>query len=164
MKKTLRQGLMAATAIFALTTLPLIAGPRGGGGPDGERGGHGIGRLLPPPGYLDLTEEQKAAAEKLRDDAKTKIEPLMAGQKAARQQLHSLLESASPDPAAVGTLTIQLHQGRQAVKDVLLATEQSFIALLNDEQKVKYENFRELRRDRRGKMAERFGFGEGEEE
>lgn len=163
MKTTLRQGLIAASAIFALTALPLFAGPRGGGGPDGGRGEHGLARLLPPPGYLDLTTEQRAAAEKLRDDAKAKIEPILASQKDARQQLRSLLEGTSPDPAAVGNLTIQVHQNRQAVKDVLLATEQSFIALLNDEQKAKYENFRELRQERRGRMAERFGFGEGEE-
>ena len=163
MKSPLRQGLRAASAILALVALPLLAGPRA----DGERGrgGH-FGRLLPPPSYLDLTEEQKAATDKLREETKAKIRPILEGQRQIREDLRAQLEAAKPDATTVGQLTIQLHQNRQAVKDILLATEQSFIALLNADQKAKYENFRELRSERMHRFHDRFGdrFGGGDED
>lgn len=149
MNSPFRKGLVAVSALLALAALPALAGPGREGRGEGRGGGHGLGRLLPSAAYLDLTAEQKTAVEQLREDAKAKIKPMIEGQRAARQELSALLDAAQPDATAVGRLTIQMHQSRQAVQDVLKATEQSFVALLNADQKTKYENFRELRSERR---------------
>ncbi len=171
MKMTLRHGLVAASALLALATLPLLAGPHRGQGPGGEgRGGQGLGRFLPPASYLDLTADQEAAVEQLKTATEAQIKASMESQRADREELRTLLESSNPDAATVGNLTIQMHQGRQAVKTILQTAEQSFIALLNDEQKTKYEAFRELRQDRRENRQEhrggrghgRGGFGNGD--
>lgn len=156
MKNILRNRLVATAAVLALAALPALAGPHGEGR-GGRGGGHGLGRLLPSASYLDLNAEQKASVDRLRDEARAKIQPLIEGQREARKELRTLLDGANPDATAVGRLTIQMHQSRQQVKDVLAATEQSFVALLNADQKTKYDNFRELREDRRERRHDRRG-------
>lgn len=148
------KGLIAVSALLALAALPALAGPGRG---EGRGGGHGLGRLLPSAAYLDLTADQEAAAQRLREDAKSKMQPLMERQREARREQRSLLESAQPDAAAVGRLTIEMHQSRQSVKDLMKTTEQSFVALLNADQKAKYENWRELRSERRERGERRRG-------
>lgn len=151
------KGLIAVSALLALAALPALAGPGREGRGEGRGGGHGLGRLLPSAAYLDLTADQKAAVEQMREDAKSKMQPLMERQREARREQRSLLESAQPDAAAVGRLTIEMHQSRQSVKDLMKTTEQSFVALLNADQKAKYENWRELRSERRERGERRRG-------
>lgn len=153
MNRTLRQGLVAASAILALAALPALAGPGKDG--HGRGGGHGLGRLLPSASYLDLTAEQQASMDRLRDEAKAKVKPLIENQRSLRRQMRDLLDAAKPDPTAVGNAAIQLHQSRQAVKAALKETEQSFVALLNADQKAKYDNFRELRSERHERRGDR---------
>lgn len=160
MNKTLRQGLLAATALLALAALPALAGPRGEGHGRGGRE-HGFGRILPPASYLDLTADQKAAVDKLRDETKAKVQPLFESQRSKRQELRGLLDGATPDPTAVGNLTIAMHETTQQIKSALDAARVSFEALLTPEQKTKYDNFRELRQDRRERRGEHFGRGGG---
>lgn len=128
-------------------------GPRGGEGP-GPRAGHGPGHgprgFLPPPGYLDLTEEQKAAAEALREQARAEIEPLREQIRAQREQLHTLLDASNPDAAAVGQLVIGTHALHEQIRTLIESYEQRFAALLTPEQLTKWENFKELRRPHRG--------------
>lgn len=157
MNRKLRQGLVAASAILALAALPAFAGPGKGEGRHGRGGGHGLGRLLPSASYLDLTADQQASVDRLRDEAKTKVQPLIENQRSLRRQMREMLDAANPDAAAVGRVAIQLHQSRQAVKAALKETEQSFVALLNADQKTKYDNFRELRSERHERRGDRRG-------
>lgn len=162
MNKALRQGLLAATALLALAALPALAGPHGEGHGRGGREHGGLGRLLPPASYLDLTTDQQAAVDRLRDETKAKVQPLFESQRQKRQELRGLLGGAKPDPLAVGNLTIAMHQTTQQIKSALDAARVSFEAMLTAEQKTKYDNFRELRQDRRerrGDRGDRFGRG-----
>lgn len=159
MNKALRQGLLAATALLAFSALPALAGPHGEGHGRGGREHGMMGRFLPPADYLDLTADQKAAVDKLREDTRAKVQPLFESQRQKRQELRALLDGARPDAAAVGNLTIALHQSRQQIKAALDAARTSFEALLTPEQKTKYDNFRELRQERRERRGERWGGG-----
>jgi Spy/CpxP family protein refolding chaperone len=154
MNRKLRQGLVAASAILALAALPALAGP---GGKEGRGGRGGFGRLLPPASYLDLTADQEAAVDKLRESTKAKVQPLHEAQRAKRQELKALLDGAKPDPLKVGNLTIEMHENRQQIRSALESARVSFEALLTPEQKTKYENFRELREERRERRHDRRG-------
>ena len=154
---TLRIALVLAVLIPAVA----FAGP--GFGPRGERGERGgPGRhFLPPPGYLDLTDEQIEAAEAIRGDLHQQLRTLRENFSAQRQELQDLLDGADPDPAAVGNLVIGLHGERDSLHAALTAADAEFSALLTPEQLVKWESFKELRGERRhrGGHGQRGRFG-----
>ncbi len=139
-----------ALALALLMPVTALAGP--GFGPRGERGDGPpmAGRhFFPPPGYLDLTEEQIEATQAIRDNLHDQLEVLREEFSALRQQLRDLLDGDNPDPAAVGELVIELHSERGQFRDLLAAAEAEFEALLTAEQLTKWENFQELREQRR---------------
>lgn len=146
-------------ALALIVSIPAIAMAGPGFGPRGERGdGHGPpgGHFLPPPGYLDLTDEQIAAVEVIRDNLSEQLQALHEDHAALRQQLQDLLDAENPDPAAVGELVIELHGDRGQLRDALTAADAEFSALLTPEQLVKWENFKELRA-RRGHRGQGHG-------
>ncbi|MEE8522348.1 MAG: Spy/CpxP family protein refolding chaperone [Thermoanaerobaculia bacterium] len=150
--------LRIALALVVLIPAVALAGP--GFGPRGDRG-DGPGRhFLPPPGYLDLTDEQIDAAQVIRDDLRQQVQALHQDHAALRQQLRDLLDGDNPDPAAVGELVIELHGERGQLRDALTAADAEFSTLLTEEQLVKWENFKELR-GRRGHRGSGAGRGEG---
>ncbi|NJL27662.1 MAG: Spy/CpxP family protein refolding chaperone, partial [Thermoanaerobaculia bacterium] len=106
--------------------------------------------FLPPPGYLDLTDEQKTAAEALREQARTELEPLHEQIRTLHEQLRTAVESTNPDATAIGQLVISIHNQRVQIRTLLEGYGQRFAALLTPEQLTKWENFKELRRPRRG--------------
>lgn len=154
MKRTLQT--LVSTLLFALIPTLLLAEPPGRGagfrdrpGP-GLRGGHGPGGgFLPPPGYLDLTAEQKAAAEDLREQARAELEPLHEQVRTQWEQLRTMLDADNPDATAVGQRLIAIHQQRDEIRTRLESYGQRFAALLTPEQLAKWENFKELRHARR---------------
>ena len=149
---------LALVAIVLIALMPIVALAGPGSGPRGDRGGPGAGRhFLPPPGYLDLTEEQAEAAEAIRDNVREQLDAQRQQHHAARQQLRDLLASDSPDPVAVGQLVIEMHGQRDPLRSVLEAAEAEFEALLTDEQLEKWENFKELRQSRRHRGPGRHG-------
>jgi Spy/CpxP family protein refolding chaperone len=143
--KTLRIALALLVLIPAVALAGPGFGPRGdhGDGPGGP-GGPG-GHFLPPPGYLDLTDEQIDAAQAIRDGLRDQLQTLHESFAAQRQELEDLLDGDNPDPAAVGALVIGLHGERDQLHAALTAADAEFSALLTPEQLVKWENFKELR-------------------
>jgi len=131
------------------------SGARHGGGP-----GDGIGRFLPPPGYLDLSDEQIEAAQGILEVARAEIEPLREEGRTNREELHALLETENPDPTTVGELMIAGRDLRHEIRDVLEGYVAEFEALLTPEQLEKWENWQELRgkrHHRRGRGGPGFG-------
>ena len=163
---------IALVALALLTLLPLaaLAEPgwgRRGGGPGGP-GGPGR-HLFPPPGYLDLTEEQIEAAQAIRETVRDRMEGVREEVRALREQLRAALDSETPDATEVGQLAIALDAHRQAVRAVFEAAEADFAALLTAEQLEKWENFKELRGHRRGprhreRARDGSGFGPGSDQ
>ncbi len=177
--------LIALAALLPLTALAQPGQGRRGGGPGGP-GGPGVhggpggqggpGRhMFPPPGYLDLTDEQIEATQAIREVTRTELEGTRETGRALREQLQAALEGDAPDATEVGQLTLDLHALRQQTRAVLEDAESQFAALLTAEQLEKWENFKELRGNRRGpRHRERSregrrgsfggGFGEGSEQ
>ncbi len=138
---------LIAVALLALLPLAAIAEP---GDRDRHRG-RGPGRgMFPPPGYLDLSDEQIDAAEAIRESARAEMGAAREETGTLRDALKTMLESDSPNAAEVGQLVIDLHGLRQQTRATLEDAESQFAALLTAEQLEKWENFKELRKGRRG--------------
>ncbi len=147
------------SAFIALTLTASVAwiavaeaGPRDRGA---DRG------LLPPPGYLELTDEQSDAAQAIREEIRSTVEPIRDEMRALREQLEVAFDSGAPDATEVGQLAIDMHDHRQQLRTIRRDAESQFSALLSAEQLEKWGNFKELRR-RGGKRhhrgpGERFG-------
>lgn len=158
-----------------LLTLPAVAqppGPPGGGfdgGPGGfggERGngpgmrgpdGHGPSNHGPSnhgPGgflsrrvaeYLELTDEQIAAAKQIKEDLRAEIEPLHEQAQTQHQALRDLLDTDNPDAATVGQLVIDSHATREQVRAAGDNAKAAFVALLTPEQLELWENLKNVR-------------------
>ena len=149
--------VLAAIALLALLPLAAIAEPG-----HGYRGRGPARGLLPPPGYLDLTEEQIEAAEAIREGVRSEMSAARDERRTLREQLKAMLDGESPDAKAVGQLAIDLHAMRERTRATLEDAEARFVELLTAEQLEKWENFKELRQGRRG-GRHRGGFGGGGE-
>lgn len=157
------RGRLSLLALAALATgllaMPAVARDHDKGDHKGDhrggRGGHGIGRFLPPTGYLDLNASQEASVERMRDATRASAKPLMEAQRELRQELRAAIEGANPDATAIGNLTLKIHANRQQLKSIFDKAQMDFVALLDPAQKEKYENFRELRDERRDKRRDR---------
>lgn len=161
-----RIAIWTSIALLALAPLVFAQGPgrergpfRGGSGFErgeghhpgpGGRGMRELRHLLPPPGYLDLSEEQKEAVHELFEGLRSELEPLREQGKALREQLHDALESESPNAATVGQLMIDLHALKDQKRQIFPAYEERFASLLTPDQLSKWQTFRELRELRRG--------------
>ncbi len=95
--------------------------------------------------YLDLTPDQVTAWKQIHTDAAATIQPLAAAQRETRQQLEAALKAPSPDPAAVGKLTIVLHATRAQIRAARAAEREKFAAVLTPEQKAKLDDLKKLR-------------------
>lgn len=138
--------------VLALALLvPVAALAQPGDGPeDTAHGRPGLLRqLLPPAGYLQLTDEQKDAVRDLVRELRDAVEPLREEQRTLGEQLRAELDSDAPDVNTVGQLTLDLHAVRDQIRDEVAAAEEAFRAILTPEQQTKWDNFKELRQLRR---------------
>ena len=135
-----RRLLIVGLAVALLAPAGLLAQARGGGG------GALLKELLPPRGYLQLTEEQRDAVRALAEDLRPVLEPLRDERQTIAEQLREALNSDSPDATEVGQLVIDQHEIGGQIRDELSAFGDAFRELLDAEQQVKWDNFLELRR------------------
>ena len=155
--------LIGICAILALAAVAMAAHPgHPGGGPHGKMRGGMHGDMMEAHfAALNLTEDQKAAVKQLHEELRAKAEPLMEQAHEQWEAVHTLLDSANPNPTEVWTRAIAAHQTRAQLKALHDDFKTRFTALLTDEQKAKLEEFHE-RHEGRGEMRHRFpGFGHG---
>jgi Spy/CpxP family protein refolding chaperone len=119
------------------------AGPAGGPGGAGPLHGLPLRRLAV---YLDLSDEQVAAAEQIFDDARTAIQPLAAEARDLAGQLRDALGADDPDPTAVGQLAVALHGVRGEIRAIRQTAEADFVALLTERQRFRLDALRDARR------------------
>ena len=93
---------------------------------------------------LDLTADQKAAAAKLWAEMETRMEPLADQHQAQMEAVHQLLDTANPDPTEVGNKMIAAHAIRNEMKAIHEDIANRFAALLNAEQRAKFDQFRAM--------------------
>lgn len=165
MKAFLRMLGIAAIALTATAGLALAQpgpGRHGGPGPGME---HGAGMGHRPGGRhldhlvraLDLTAEQQASLQTLRDEQQATVQPLIEAKRAAREQLHEAIEAGSTDACALGALVVQAHGNDAALSTAHDAFQAGFVALLNPEQATKYEAIKD--RHPRGPRGRHHGAG-----
>ncbi len=90
---------------------------------------------------LDLTTEQQATLEALRNDTAESVRPLAEQMRALHGQIETAADGASPDACALGGLVLQGKSIRSQIEDVRKAAEAKFVEQLSDAQKATYANF-----------------------
>lgn len=154
---TLRKLILIALACALIAPLAVAQPPddpgNGDGGADRGRGAALLRQLLPPAGYLQLTDEQRESLRGLVRELRDAVEPLRQEMRTLGEDLHEALNADAPDPAEIGQLTLDLRALRGQIRDQIAAFGDAFRAILDPEQQAKWDHFRELRdlrrRDRR---------------
>jgi len=148
-----RTFLSLFAALCLLATLGAFAQPgngpgrgpgngQGAGMGPGDHPGQHFGRLAR---YLELTDEQLAAAKTLFADTREQTMPFHDDVQTLREELGTLLDEASPDAAAVGELVIEIHGIHEQIRDLRDAAWDAFKALLTPEQLDKLEQLKAMR-------------------
>lgn len=103
--------------------------------------------------YLQLTPDQIAAWQQIHKDTAAAVKPLATQAHDLRTQLEAAVKATTPDPAAVGKLTLALRSVREQVRATRSDSKDKLLAVLTPEQKTKFEAFEAARaalRHRRG--------------
>ena len=133
--------LATLSLVVAVTAGVALAQPHRimvhGGGPGGPEGAEM--HSCEAPDFLNLTADQKAQWDALHADLKKSVEPLFAQQRAAHDALHTALESANPDPTALGQQLLAIHAIERQIKSAHDAVEAKVAAILTPEQKLKLD-------------------------
>jgi Spy/CpxP family protein refolding chaperone len=132
-------GVVVMTVVMLTATAMAAAQPAGG-----VRRGAGPGPRLGPGApfdrVLDLTGEQQAAAQTLREQEFEAIRPLMERARPAQELLRALLESETqPEAAAVGEQVLAINAIVKEMKGVRETYHEKFKALLTDDQRAKLD-------------------------
>ncbi|HEV8631906.1 MAG TPA: Spy/CpxP family protein refolding chaperone [Thermoanaerobaculia bacterium] len=127
-------------------------GERDGRGPDGP-GSRGLMDPRRLADYLQLTDEQRASARQLFEAQRDKVRPLMERQRDLRDQLDEMLDDPDASDAALGNLVKQLHANRRTLEAAHLELEGKLVAMLDAEQKAKFEQLKSV--------MDGMGFGPG---
>ncbi len=94
---------------------------------------------------LNLTTEQRAAFDKLRQDRLATARTQMDQMRQLGDDLRTLLANPSPDPAAVGTKVIALDQMRTQLRDQRKRFEDAFSKILTPEQQFAFQAILDMR-------------------
>ena len=93
--------------------------------------------------HLSLSDEQMQQFESLRRDQFERMRPVIEQMGEKQRALDEALKAASPDPALVGRLTIELQQLRQAMPDAREALREQALAILSTGQRAQLDNLRD---------------------
>ena len=135
--------LLAITFILGSALAAQTRGARGvlpgRGHPDAVNGGISVGCLE----ALSLTDTQKASLDQLRQNLPAAVAPLVEQRRSYRDQIDAALESASPDPTAIGRLVIADHGVGEQIRAFHDQFQTAFQALLTPEQLANYTALRQ---------------------
>ncbi len=96
---------------------------------------------------LALTDAQKTAVSKLREELAVKAQPLAEQHRQQMDEIDKLLEGVNPDATEIGEQMIAAHATRQQLKALHDELETKLSALLTAEQLEKFKSFQETRRE-----------------
>jgi Spy/CpxP family protein refolding chaperone len=144
----MRMGRTFAAAGAAVLGLALVAAaqePTAGPGPEARRWRTHNPRAHRIAEYLGLDAQQKDAIQKLRQQERDEMKPLVEEGRDLRRKLREATDAEKPDALAVGEATLALKAHREKMRAQRDAFEQKLIALLTPEQKQKYEALKAAR-------------------
>jgi Spy/CpxP family protein refolding chaperone len=140
MRKTIEAALGGATLVLFLGAAVGSAQPP----PSAERGPW-MGRAQALTRFLGLSEQQQDQVRKLTEERRAEHQALREKLVKSREELQRALESASPDPAAIGELAIEGHRLRQQDRALREARDEAIRGLLSAEQRVRFDAWKALR-------------------
>jgi Spy/CpxP family protein refolding chaperone len=140
MRKTILAVLGAVVIALGVGPAAAMAQPP----PPGERG-PGMGRGDRMARFLGLTDQQQAEIKKLMEAGRGDHQGLWEKMKTNREAMEQALDSANPDPAAVGELAIEAHKLHQQMKALRDAQDTAIRDLLTPDQKVKFDAMKAMR-------------------
>jgi Spy/CpxP family protein refolding chaperone len=129
--------VLGAAAVGAQPPFPAEKGPR-------------MGRPEGMTRFLALTEQQQEQVRKVMDERQAEHKALREKLERNRDQLQQALDSANPDPVAVGDLAIEGHRLRAQERALREAQDQAVRSLLTAEQQVKFDALKALREEGMG--------------
>lgn len=146
---------MITGVVLALSGAAVAGGPGRHGGHGGmhfkhAEGGAGAPHIRFEHGHMDqmaeklgLTEDQKEAAKKVHEEARTRSEPLMEQHHEQMEEIHSLLDAGTANATEIGEKMIAAHATGKQLRAVHEETKASFAALLTAEQRAKLDEMEE---------------------
>lgn len=133
---------IASAACAALIAGAALAQPHGHmGHMMGKSGAAGMEEHLAS--VLNLTDAQKASAKQLHADLMAKAQPLMTKMRQQHEELKTLLSGTNPDATEIGQKVIAAHDTRNQLKALHEDFANRFSALLNADQKAKFQEMRQ---------------------
>ena len=149
----MRKLTLTLVAIALLTTTALIAQPG-----QHRPGGEFPGRQFRIVRALDLTEQQQEQWRTLREENRESLQPLSAELRYLHEQIQAELESESPNPTAIGELSIKAHALQSEIRTSHELLELALLDILSPEQRQAYAELQaseDLRppRSRRGSRS-----------
>jgi len=139
---SIRKTIAAGACAVLLAAGVLMAQPHGHmGHMMGKSGGAAMVDHIAS--VLNLTDAQKASAKQLHADLWAQAEPLMTKMRQQHEELKTLLDGANPDAAEIGQKVIAAHDTRKQLKALHEQFADKFSALLNADQKAKFQELRQ---------------------
>jgi len=147
------------TPLLALALVAPLAAQRG---PRPGAPGGGFGPGGPDPAFLeqrfetrgdriadalDLTADQRATFDSLREQHRASVEAAMETMRQSGEELRALLDGASPDATAIGQKVIAMHQLRTSLQSERESFEAEFAKTLTPEQQAAFRALQEMRPD-----------------
>ncbi len=132
--------LVGLGAVALLGTWGAIAQELGSG-----EGRHGPGGFRGPGRFLELTEDQQAAAREIFEGQRPQREALHQEMRENRQLVRESLESDQPDALLVGELMIEGQALKKRSRALREESKKALESILSDEQKQKLELFESMR-------------------
>ena len=93
--------------------------------------------------HLSLSDEQVQQLESLRHDQFERMRPVIEQMGEKQRALDEALEAASPEPALVGRLTIELQQIRKEMPGTRETLREQALAILGADQRAKLDDLGE---------------------
>ena len=166
MLKTARTLVLAAVATALVIPTAVMAGPLGGHGrrshaPDGAFGpggsGHGLRMLNRMAVLLDLTEEQEAQLEAIRETTHSRIQPLAEELRAEREAWHAQHEPGTFDEEAFRRHLESQSARHHEIAVIAAAAFNDAWQVLTPDQQAQLESWRAKMQQRHASRGGRFG-------
>jgi Spy/CpxP family protein refolding chaperone len=133
MKLAIMIPILAATVLLAQTPQQPAAG-------QGAQAGGGIEALKT---VLGLSDQQIGQLTALRKEERQALQPARQEMQQAQKALRDAEAAGTPDPAAIGKLTLQLRGLRQQAQQTNQTYRDRALGLLDDAQKTKVQNLQQ---------------------
>ena len=99
--------------------------------------------------YLELTPDQERSIWSLREEHRIAARNRHETIRDLHRRLEESMDAPDPEPGELGRMLLEIRDLRQEIRHQREAMEKEVVTLLDAEQKLKLEHFRELMRLRR---------------